>query len=394
MGEAVVLAREDAPGEKRLVAYYTGRKGNEERPGAGQLRAHVVGKLPEYMVPAAYVRMERLPLTANGKLDRKALPAPDGDAFAARGYAAPVGETERVLAAIWEEVLQIQRIGRHDNFFELGGHSLLAVRVMMRIQHTVRVEVTLKDLFAHPVLTDLAHVLENAPRAELQPILRVERGARLPLSFAQQRLWLLAQLEGMSEAYHISLGLRLSGKLNCAALCAALDRIVVRHETLRTTFDFVDGEPVQRIGAVEQSRFELSEDDLLGHPEARRELQSLLQREARQGFDLKAGPLIRGRLIRHGEEEHTLLIRMHHIVSDGWSMGVLIQELSTLYKALAGGQTDPLPAPSLQYADYAVWQRQWVEGEILRQQGDYWKETLSGAPELLEIPADHGRPVT
>src|SRR5262249_45769753 len=209
-----------------------------------------------------------------------------------------------------------------------------------------------------------------------------------PLSFAQQRLWFLAQM-GVSEAYHIFYGLRLRGQLNREALQRALDRIVARHEGLRTTFVSIEGEPVQRITGIEESRFHLEEHNLIG---PQQELDRLIREEASAGFDLENGPLIRGRLICSGEEEHVLLITMHHIVSDGWSMDLFIKELSALYGAFVRGQEDPLPELAVQYADYAVWQRKWMDGEILRKQGECWENTLSGAPSLLELPTDHPRP--
>src|ERR1035438_6711851 len=215
---------------------------------------------------------------------------------------------------------------------------------------------------------------------------------RLPLSFAQQRLWFLAQMEGVSEAYYEFCGLRLKGDLDAAALRRALDRIVVRHEVLRTTFAFIDGEPTQRIAAVEDSRFHLIEHDLRRHIDAQAEIARLAAQEAGASFDLEHGPLIRGRLIRLGEDEHALLMTMHHIVSDGWSMGVLVNELSALYGAFLRGEEDPLPELEIQYADYALWQRQWIEGEILQKQAEYWKTALAGVPALLELPADHPRP--
>ena len=393
--EAVVLAREDTPGEKRLVAYYTTslNDGSEmNAPGAEQLRLHLLAALPEYMVPAAYVRLESLPLTPNGKLDRKALPAPEGDAYGARQYEAPQGAIEELLASIWVKLLKVERVGRHDNFFELGGHSLMAVRVIARVREALKVEVAIRDLFAYPVLTDLARALESANSTELSPIVAVERGAPLPVSFAQQRLWFLAQMEGVSQAYHMPMGLRLKGGLDRAALRKTLDRIVARHEALRTIFAMVDGEPVQRIIPPEDSRFHLVEHDLRGQSDAGEELARLAAEEAEAGFDLEAGPLIRGRLIRLADEEDALLITMHHIVSDGWSMGVFSNELSTLYGAFVCGEADPLPALEIQYADYAVWQRKWMEGEILQQQAAYWKGALAGAPALLELPTDHPRP--
>jgi hypothetical protein len=218
------------------------------------------------------------------------------------------------------------------------------------------------------------------------------RGGAIPLSFAQQRLWFLAQMEGVSQAYHIPFGVRLKGKLDSAALRKALDGIMSRHEALRTTFESLDGEPVQRIIAVEESSFHLAEHDIRDHVDAERELDGWIGEEASAKFDLEAGPLIRGRLIREADDEHVLLITMHHIVSDGWSMGVLVKELSVLYGAFLRGADDPLPELKLQYADYAVWQRKWIEGEILRQQAEYWNTVLVGAPALLELATDHPRP--
>ena len=389
--EAVVALREDTAGDKRLVAYYTCMKDTEREIGAEELRSHLSTKLPKYMVPAAYVRLERLPLTPNGKLDRRGLPAPDEDAYGVRRFELPVGETETVLGSIWADVLKVERVGRYDNFFELGGHSLRAMRFISQLRQTLGVEVAISDLFAHPVLIDFALVVESAGQTTLPAITPAERGGPLPLSFAQQRLWFLAQM-GASEAYHIFYGWRLKGRLDREALRRALDRIVGRHEALRTTFVALEGEPAQRIAAAEESRFHLLEYDLVGASDAQTELDHLVREEAASGFDLEAGPLIRGRLIRMEEEEHALLITMHHIVSDGWSMEVLIRELRALYGAFARGDEDPLPELGVQYADYAVWQRKWMEGEILQRQGEYWEKTLAGVPSLLELPTDHPRP--
>jgi amino acid adenylation domain-containing protein len=299
---------------------------------------------------------------------------------------------EAVLGEIWAVLLKVDQVGRHDNFFDLGGHSLLAIRLVSRIRHLLGLEVRLGDVFAHPRLSDLARTLEGAVRAILPPIPRVGRGERLQQSYAQQRVWFLAHMEGASEAYHISFGVRLIGHLDGAALRRALDRIVARHEMLRTIFTMVEGEAVQRVASVEESRFHLVDDDLRGQEDRPAKLNGLIEQEHRARFDLAAGPLIRGRLIWEGEDEHVLLISMHHIVSDGWSIGILLNELSTLYGAFVRGGEDPLPELDVQYADYAAWQRKWMEGDILRQQADYWKATLSGAPALLELPTDHVRP--
>jgi amino acid adenylation domain-containing protein len=388
--EAVVLAREDTPRDKRLVAYYTAREQNSV--GAQELRAHVATKLPEYMVPAAYLKLESLPLTPNGKLNRKALPAPEGDAYVMRQYEAPQGATEELLASIWAELLNLKRVGRHDNFFDLGGHSLLAVRVIARVRETLKLEVTIRDLFGRPVLQDFVSALAIAAPAELLAMSRAPRGERIPLSPAQQRLWFLAQMEGVGAAYHIPMGLQLKGGLDRAALRKALDRIMARHEVLRTIFTFVEGKPVQQIAPAEESRFHLVEYDLRGRSDAKEELKRLAAEESGAPFDLRAGPLIRGRLIRLADEEDALLITMHHLVSDGWSLGVFTNELSTLYGAFLHGEADPLPELKIQYADYAVWQRKWMQGEVLGKQAEYWKKTLAGAPEVLQLPTDHVRP--
>ncbi|HEV2148395.1 MAG TPA: amino acid adenylation domain-containing protein, partial [Longimicrobiaceae bacterium] len=386
--EAVVAAREDTPGERRLVAYWVG----PEEVGVDCLRAQLLERLPEYMVPAAYVRLEALPLTPNGKLDRRALPAPEGDAYPARTYDPPVGKVEQALAEIWSDLLGLERVGRQDHFFELGGHSLRVVQVVSRLRQSLGVEVPLGEVFRLPVLAELARRVAAAARADLPPIEPAERTAPLPLSFAQQRLWFLERLGGVGNAYHVQRWLRLRGELDRAALRQALDRIVARHEALRTSFSLASGEPVQRITPLEESRFSLVEHDLRAEAEPEEVLRRLMAEESGVPFDLERGPLIRGCLVRLGEDEHVLQVAMHHVVSDGWSMGVLTRELSALYAAFRSGEADPLPELAVQYADYAVWQRRWVEGEVLRQQAEYWKRTLSGAPELLELPTDRPRP--
>ncbi|WKB55697.1 non-ribosomal peptide synthetase [Eleftheria terrae] len=363
-----------------------------------QLRQHLLGQLPEYMVPAAYVVLEALPLTPNGKLDRQALPAPEGAGQGLREYELPVGEVESCLAQIWAELLKVERVGRHDHFFELGGHSLLAVRMASRLRQALGVEVGLAALFERPVLSAFAQLVKDGTRSELPPI---EPVARQPggqaLSFAQQRLWFLSQLEGVSRAYHIPLGYRLVGALQEAALQQALQRIVQRHEALRTTFELVDGVPVQRIAEPQDVQVPLQQHDLRGlAPQQRQQaLQQLQQAEADEAFDLKRGPLLRGRLVRLDEQERVLLLTMHHIVSDGWSLEVLTQELAALYQAYSEGRQDEegvVAELAIQYADYAAWQRCWLSGEVLQAQTAYWQRTLAGAPVLLELPSDRPRP--
>jgi amino acid adenylation domain-containing protein len=385
--EAVVAVREDVPGDKRLAAYYTASKDIATEA----LRAHMAAVLPDYMVPASYMRLDALPLTPNGKLDRKALPAPEGDAYAARGYEAPVGKMEETLALIWAGLLGLERVGRRDNFFELGGHSLLAAQVISRLRQTLNIEAQLAELFARPTLSGFAAGLADAAPSVLPRVVPTGRDRPLALSFAQQRLWFLAQFEGASSAYHIPCALRLEGRLNREALVRALDRIVARHEALRTSFALSDGQPVQRIASEDVGLF-LGDHDLRGLENAEAEMKRLAAEEATAPFDLENGPLIRGQLLRLGEEEHVLLVTMHHIVSDGWSVWVLIRELKALYGAFSLGAPDPLPPLSVQYADYAAWQRSWLESGVAQQQAQYWKAALSGAPALLELPADRPRP--
>ena len=388
--EAVVVALEDVAGEKRLVGYYTADSSAEVSVEA--LRAHLLSLLPEYMVPAAYVPLESLPLTSNGKLDRKALPAPDGGAYASRAYEAPADEIEKALASIWCELLNVERIGRNDDFFEIGGHSLLAMAVISRVCQSLQVDVDLSELFSHSALRDFAQVVKTSSRSVLPAIVPADRNERIPLSFAQERLWFLAQLDPIaSRAYHLPFSLPMKGDLDVAALRRALDEIVARHESLRTTFTAVDGEPSQRIGPAD-SGFHLIEDDLRGAADVAGELKKLSAQQSGAPFDFEAGPLIRGRLVRLADDEHVLMVATHHIVSDGWSSGVFMRELRALYAAYRAGEQSPLAPLAVQYADYAVWQRRWIAGEVLQEQASYWQRTLADAPVLLELPTDRPRP--
>ena len=372
------------------MAYYTTTPETSEI-SAGAWREHLRARLPEYMVPAAYVRLDSWPLTANGKLDRAALPAPDGGAFAVREYEPPVGRMETVLAGIWEEVLPAPRVGRHDDFFALGGHSLSAVRMVTRVRQLLGAEVAIGELFERPVLVDFAGALAEAARSSLPPLVAQPRAERIPLSFAQQRLWVLAQM-GVRAPYHVPWTIQLTGMLDRGALQRALDLLVARHETLRTTFTDVDGEPAQEIAPAAISRFDLHDEDLRHQHDAQVALVRLLTEHTQKPFDLGGGPAIRGLLIRLRDDVHVLTITLHHIVSDGWSMNVLRHELRVLYDACLRGTDDPLPALPIQYADYAIWQRAWLDGNRLAGHVDYWRTTLAGAPELLTLPADRPRP--
>jgi syringomycin synthetase protein SyrE len=387
--DVVALTRLDSPGEKRLVAYVVAKDGGTT---VEQLKSWLRGRLPEYMIPSALVVRKNIPITTNGKVDRNALLKEDTDGpHISINYVPPRSYIELELKQIWENLFGVGPIGVTDNFFELGGHSLLAMRIISRLRQTLGVEVALADLFAHPVLADLARKVEGAAQAELPPITVVNRSERLELSYAQRRLWFLAQFEGASEAYHVAGGLRLRGQLDREALRRALDRIVARHEALRTTFRQIDGHPIQVIGSAEKG-FQLREHDLRGEADAEGELERLVEQEAREAFDLERGPLIRGGVAQLGEEEHALFMTMHHIVSDGWSMGILINEISELYRAYRAGEEAQLAELAIQYGDYAAWQQRWMSAEVMERQAEYWKSVLVGAPALLELPTDRARP--
>jgi amino acid adenylation domain-containing protein len=401
--EAVVLAREDAARdpsaslgtEKRLVAYVVAER--EPLPTTTDLRNFLKAKLPEYMVPAVFVLLEALPLMPNGKIDRRALPSPDRSRPELdKAFMAPRTPTEELLAEIWAQLLDLERVGIHDNFFDLGGHSLLATQVVSRMRETFQVEIPLRRLFEVPTVAGLAESIEAArlagPNLLAPPILPVPRNGDLALSFAQQRLWFFDQLEPGLAAYNIPAAVRLKGPLNLAALEQSLNEIVKRHESLRTTFGKVEGRPTQVIAPTLTIKLPVVDLRPLPASERETEVRRWVTAEARRPFDLSQGPLIRGTVLRLDDEEHVGLLTMHHIVSDGWSTGILVREVATLYVAFCAGGSSPLPALPIQYADFAHWQRQWLQGEVLQTQIAYWKKQLAGAPALIDLPTDHPRP--
>ncbi|MBD2812214.1 amino acid adenylation domain-containing protein [Xenorhabdus sp. Vera] len=394
--EAVVLAREDEPGQKRLIAYLRVQDGVELLPA--ELRQQLAQHLADYMLPSAFIMLDTFPLTPNGKLDRKALPAPDSSSVVTRSYAAPVGETETALAQIWQDLLGLERVGRYDHFFELGGHSLLAVRLVARIRHILARELPLQQLFAQPVLMKLAHALTNTLAVSAPTMQAViptaDRSQPLPLSFAQQRLWFLGQLDpAASQAYHLPAALRLSGLLDHHALTIALDCLVARHESLRTRFVSIEGQPYQHIDPADTG-FVLPFHDLrqLDPTFHTQRVTEFAEQEAQMLFNFAQGPLIRGQLLQLADEEHVLLLTMHHIITDGWSIGVLVRELGAFYRAALNGDDDPLPPLPIQYADYAVWQHDMLQGASLTEQRDFWCSQLDGIPALLTLPTDRPRP--
>jgi amino acid adenylation domain-containing protein/non-ribosomal peptide synthase protein (TIGR01720 family) len=389
--DAVVIARDDSSREKRLVAFVVPR--TAVKPSSEDLRELLKRALPDYMVPSAFVFLEALPLTPNGKLDRGALPEPGAEARDGRHRVlrTPV---EEALAGIWERVLGVSGIGAEENFFELGGHSLLATRVVSQVRKTFAVEVPLRVLFEAPTVRGLAQRIETARgvgRALPPPIERVARGAGLPLSFAQQRLWFLDQF-GEGSAYHMPVALRLRGDLDEGALVGSLEELLKRHEALRTRFESVGGREVQVIEPTVSLALERL--DVCGLPEGEREAEAkrLVEDEVGRPFDLGQAPLMRTKLLRLGESDHVLVVTLHHIVSDGWSGGVLTRELGELYRGYRSGNGSSLPEPGIQYADYAIWQRGWLSGEVLEEQLAYWRGHLSGVS-VLQLPTDRPRPV-
>jgi amino acid adenylation domain-containing protein len=390
--EAVVLVREDEPGDRRLVAYVV-PIGDPPADLPIELKNALRRSLPESMIPSAFVMLDELPVTANGKLDRAALPAPRWSA--GTEPAAPQTPTEEILAAIWSDVLGVARVGREDRFFDLGGHSLLATQMLARVRAACGVELPLRTLFERPKLADLAAWIEqampNGAPAALG-IVRQPRSGPLPLSFSQRRLWFLDQMEPGSPLYNIAAAVELTGRPDLPVLAAALGEVVRRHEALRTAFHVVDHEPVQVI--PEPAGCALPLIDLQGLPTHEREGEAgrLASAEARRPFDLSHPPLLRVTLLRKEPERHTLLLTMHHIVSDGWSMGVLVRELGTLYAAFLEGRPSPLPELAIQYPDFAAWQRRHLSGALLESELAWWRGQLAGLPPALELPADHPRP--
>ncbi|WP_172844444.1 non-ribosomal peptide synthetase [Tumebacillus algifaecis] len=404
--ETVVIVREDEPGDKRITAYVVAQ---QEAITVADLRSLAKEKLPEYMVPSAFVVLDEMPLTPNGKVDRKALPMPDGARDAENDYVAPETFVQQKLAAIWADILRVDHIGQQDNFFEMGGHSLLATRLMSRVLDDFGVELPLRALFEAPTLAELATRVEAAQgsgviadqqwlgaRAEAELVAGGEDGGEgykvFPTSFAQRRLWFLDQLIPNSPLYNIPMAYRMDGPLDVEALEQSFQEIIRRHETLRTTFRMNGTLPEQVVKS--DLNWSLQVDNLEHLSEAEREAEAanLAEAEARLPFNLQEGPLVRAQLVRLQEQDHLMLFTIHHIIADGWSYGVLIRELTLLYQAFVQGEPSPLPALTIQYGDFAVWQSNYLQGEVLDQQINYWKNQLGGTLPILELPTDFKRP--
>ncbi len=390
--QAVVVAREEPGGGARLVAFFIPRP--EEAPSLDALRAFTRQLLPEHLVPSVFMVLDAFPLTPNGKVDRKALPALDVMRDAAREHVAPRTHTERRVAEIWSSVLGIERIGAGDDFFALGGHSLLAARAVSRLRESFGVELALRELFDAGTVAALAARIDALPKTAsgAPPLVPVSREGALPLSFAQQRLWFLEQLDPQNAAYNEAVAVRVEGRLDVAVLERCLLEVVRRHMSLRSTFRAEEGKPVQLVSS--EARLPLARVDLSALPDGARDeaVSRLTGEEALRPFDLVSGPPLRASLLHLGEREHVLIVVIHHLVSDGWSLGVLVREVAALYPAFSAGEPSPLPELALQYVDYAAWQREWLSGEALEAQLAYWRARLEGAPRSLELPTDHPRP--
>ncbi|MEM8722032.1 MAG: amino acid adenylation domain-containing protein [Cyanobacteria bacterium P01_G01_bin.39] len=394
INHCAVVPREDTPGDKRLVAYFVAREQLEVK----QLRDFLKLKLPDYMIPSAWMQLEALPLTPNGKVDRKALPIPDFT-LNTTNYIAPHTPHQEILVNIWQSVLNIEQVGIEDNFFELGGHSLLTTQVVSKIRQVFEIELPLRSLFEKPTISGLAQELDEAIKnysgINASTIEKVSRSEKLPLSYAQQRLWFLTQLEPDSPFYNIPAAVRLQGKLNLKALEQSFNEIVRRHEALRTNFHTTEeGEALAVISQVELTTIALLDLSELPTSQKSAQIQEQIELSAQQPFDLSHEQLIRIKLLRLEEEEHIVLLTMHHVVFDAWSVGVLVEELGSLYQAFSQGKPSPLNELPIQYVDFAAWQRQWLQGEVLETQKAYWLKQLENVPTVLELPTDYPRPAT
>ncbi|MBK8465893.1 MAG: amino acid adenylation domain-containing protein [Chloracidobacterium sp.] len=390
--EAVVTAYEQE-GDKRLAAYIVSASGSKF--GADEVRRFLKQKLPEYMIPSAFIQLEKIPLTPNGKLDRKSLPAPQQNVSTQReGYVAPTTETEKTVARIWSEMLGVNDIGINDNFFDLGGHSLLATQALVKVANETGVLLRVADLFNTPTISDIARKLGGANQtAKTSTIPLVLRAGKMPLSFAQQRLWFLDKLEPNSAAYNIPFGMRIDGEVNIEALRRALDKLIVRHESLRTTVKTINGEASLEI--IDELRCNLSVIDISDLSGAERDAQvrALSAEEASGPFDLAASPLFRTKLLKLKVDEYVMLVTMHHVISDGWSLAVFFEELSEVYGGITQGIDVHLPELKLQYADFASWQRGTLAEAEIAKQLEFWGEKLADAEPLLGFPTDRQRPL-
>ncbi|WP_437972165.1 amino acid adenylation domain-containing protein [Sorangium sp. So ce260] len=399
--EVAVVAREDAPGDRRLVAYVVPRAARGASAGDEQallpaLRALAQRHLPSYMVPSAFVPLDALPTSPNGKVDRRALPAPGGARLElGRAFVAPRSELEEALAVLWQEILRVERVGVHDSFFELGGSSLHAVQLFSRLRGAFGIDVGFQELFDHPTVAGLAALRKGGARAAPREEHAIPRGTRTgpaPLSFAQERMWFLHRLAPESRAYNCLCPFRLTGDIHVAALDRSLRELVRRHEILRTVYTEIDGHPAQIVAEDASFRLDVADLQHLSEEEREPRAEQLLDAEAQRIFDLKRGPVFRAGLLRLGPRDHVLWLHLHHIAVDGWSLEVAYREIAALYDAFRRDAPPLLPDAPLQYADFASWQREQLTDERLSDLLAGWKQRLLDVPPLLELPGDRVRP--
>ncbi|RPI03062.1 MAG: amino acid adenylation domain-containing protein, partial [Calditrichaeota bacterium] len=392
---AVVIAREDIPGNKQLVGYVT--VNDHTQPESADIRAFLKEYVPEYMVPSAIMILNSFPLTPNGKVDRKALPSPDQSVYSlAETYREPRTDSEIKLAAIWCHVLKLPRVGAEDNFFAIGGHSLLATQVMSRIRQIFHIDFPLRKLFEYVTIADLAQAIDRAivgTTTEMPPMTKMPLDVEPVLSFAQERLWFLDQLEPDTPFYNIPDAIRIRGPLDVKRLQNCIQAVEERHDVLRSTFHHINGKPVVKIHETAQLDFQIADLSDKSAQERETESKHLIERAVQQPFNLSTLPLLRVLLIRFDQEDFILVSTMHHIISDGWSSNLLVSEIALLYDAGESDAHTLLPPLSFQYQDFAYWQRQWLKGEILDRELEFWKNELAGSPPLLNLPTDRPRPV-
>lgn len=391
--DSVVVVAKDKNGNDVMIAYYVSRQELE----AGQLRSFLADHIIEEIIPNIFAHLKKLPLTLNGKVNLQALPTlAEIKQSQHRTFDAPRTDIEKMLAGIWAHTLNVEQVGANDNFFELGGHSLIATQLISRVREAFGVDAQLSALFESPTVAGLAAKIETIRNADRNvttpPITSVSRDVEMPLSYAQQRLWFLDQLNPGNTSYNIHKSIRLKGQLDVSALEQTLTEIVKRHESLRTTFPSRNGNPAQVIAAPHAFKLEVTDLEAFTPEEREVEARRLTTEEASRPFDLSRDPMLRASLIRLDADEHVVLFTMHHIVSDAWSMGVLVREVTALYDAISKGQSATLPELPIQYADFAHWQRSWLPGEVGEMHLRYWTKQLARLPQMLQFPTDNPRP--
>ncbi|MEO7766827.1 MAG: condensation domain-containing protein, partial [Ferruginibacter sp.] len=381
--QAVVLAREDQQGNKMLAGFVV-PQGIFSREA---IQIYLKKKLPDYMIPAIFVQLEYLPLTSNGKIDRNALLYPGTSGAMSDEYEMPANELESLLASIWKEALNVENVGVNDNFFELGGHSLNAMQLASRIHKKINIKTDIGTIFSNPTVRQLAKVLALEKRNQFMEIKPLPPQEYYPLSHAQKRFWILSHFQDGSEAYNVSNAFMIEGNLNKAAFIQAFDAVIDRHEILRTVFVENEGEPKQKIISLESLKFTVEEIDLQNDLNAEVFIKKWLEEDARRPFDLSKGPLLRATIFGVAPDKFILVFNIHHIISDGWSKGILISEILHGYKVFCAGTGNDLPILPIQYKDYAAWHS--ASFEI---QGNYWKQLYKKSVPVLNFPVDFERP--